>query len=126
MPVSRPTSRCWITKVANDGSVFGNLATFFVLLLYVYASSIAFLAGVQADARTFEHMDPKLIGNSRDVLISELQANPAIDVAPLPMGKIRASVIHGLGHAVWAGSPNPEAAERSANSLLVATPPPWD
>jgi membrane protein len=40
----------YVTYVASYGSVFGNLATFFVLLLYVYASSIAFLAGVQADA----------------------------------------------------------------------------
>jgi membrane protein len=40
----------YVTYVANYESVFGNLATFFVLLLYVYASSIAFLAGVQADA----------------------------------------------------------------------------
>jgi membrane protein len=40
----------YITYIASYGSVFGNLATFFVLLLYVYASSIAFLAGVQADA----------------------------------------------------------------------------
>jgi membrane protein len=40
----------YVTYVANYGSVFGNLATFFVLLLYVYASSIAFLAGVQTDA----------------------------------------------------------------------------
>jgi membrane protein len=40
----------YVTYVANYGSVFGNLATFFVLLLYVYSSSIAFLAGVQADA----------------------------------------------------------------------------
>jgi membrane protein len=40
----------YVTYVANYGSVFGNLATFFVLLLYVYASSIAFLVGVQADA----------------------------------------------------------------------------
>lgn len=40
----------YVTSIANYGSVFGNLATFFVLLLYVYASSIAFLAGVQADA----------------------------------------------------------------------------
>ncbi len=43
------------------------------------------------------------------------EANPAINVAPLPMGKIRASVIHGLGHAVWSGSEHQEAA-----SLLVA------
>jgi membrane protein len=40
----------YVTYVANYESVFGNLATFFVLLLYVYSSSIAFLAGVQADA----------------------------------------------------------------------------
>jgi membrane protein len=40
----------YVTYIANYGSVFGNLATFFVLLLYVYASSIAFLAGVQTDA----------------------------------------------------------------------------
>jgi membrane protein len=40
----------YVTYVANYGSVFGNLATFFVLLLYVYSSSIAFLAGVQTDA----------------------------------------------------------------------------
>jgi membrane protein len=40
----------YITYVANYGSVFGNLATFFVLLLYIYASSVAFMAGVQADA----------------------------------------------------------------------------
>ena len=40
----------YVSYIANYGSVFGNLATFFVLLLYVYASSIAFLAGVQADA----------------------------------------------------------------------------
>jgi membrane protein len=40
----------YITYLASYGSVFGHLATFFVLLLYVYASSIAFLAGVQTDA----------------------------------------------------------------------------
>jgi membrane protein len=40
----------YVTYIASYGSVFGNLTTFFVLLLYVYASSIAFLAGVQADA----------------------------------------------------------------------------
>jgi membrane protein len=40
----------YVTYIAHYGSVFGNLATFFVVLLYLYASSIAFLAGVQADA----------------------------------------------------------------------------
>ena len=40
----------YVTYVANYGSVFGQLASFFVLLLYVYASSIAFLTGAQTDA----------------------------------------------------------------------------
>ena len=40
----------YVTYAASYASVFGHLATFFVLLLYVYASSIAFMAGVQADA----------------------------------------------------------------------------
>ena len=35
-------------------------------------------AGVQADAQTFEHVDPALIGNSRDVLVSELSGKATI------------------------------------------------
>jgi 2-isopropylmalate synthase len=36
------------------------------------------VAGVQADARTFEHLDPRLVGNSRDVLISELSGRGSV------------------------------------------------
>ena len=36
------------------------------------------VAGVQADARTFEHIDPKSVGNSRDVLISELSGTGSV------------------------------------------------
>jgi 2-isopropylmalate synthase len=36
------------------------------------------VAGVQVDARTFEHLDPKLVGNSRDVLISELSGRGSV------------------------------------------------
>jgi 2-isopropylmalate synthase len=35
-------------------------------------------AGVQADARTFEHLDPRLVGNSREVLISELSGKGSV------------------------------------------------
>lgn len=35
-----------------------------------------------------------------------IDANPNIDVAPLPKGKVRATVIHGLGNVVWAKSPH--------------------
>ena len=36
------------------------------------------VAGVQADARTFEHLEPSLVGNSRDVLISELSGTGSV------------------------------------------------
>ncbi len=36
------------------------------------------VAGVQADSRTFEHMDPRDVGNSRDVLISELSGKGSV------------------------------------------------
>jgi 2-isopropylmalate synthase len=35
-------------------------------------------AGVQADSQTFEHVEPALVGNSRDVLISELSGKGTI------------------------------------------------
>ncbi|HEV2980395.1 MAG TPA: citramalate synthase [Solirubrobacteraceae bacterium] len=35
-------------------------------------------AGVRADAQTFEHVDPVVVGNSREVLISELSGRGAI------------------------------------------------
>jgi 2-isopropylmalate synthase len=35
-------------------------------------------AGVQADSQTFEHVDPAVVGNSRDVLISELSGRGTI------------------------------------------------
>ena len=35
-------------------------------------------AGVAADARTFEHFDPALVGNSRDILVSELSGKATI------------------------------------------------
>jgi 2-isopropylmalate synthase len=36
------------------------------------------VAGIQADARTFEHIEPELVGNSRDVLISELSGKGSV------------------------------------------------
>jgi len=35
-------------------------------------------AGIQADAATFEHVDPTLLGNSREVLVSELAGKATI------------------------------------------------
>jgi 2-isopropylmalate synthase len=36
------------------------------------------VAGIQADPQTFEHLDPELVGNSRDVLISELSGKGSV------------------------------------------------
>jgi 2-isopropylmalate synthase len=36
------------------------------------------VAGVQADARTFEHVEPGAVGNSRDVLVSELSGKGSV------------------------------------------------
>src|SRR5438309_7600536 len=35
-------------------------------------------AGIRADAKTFEHVDPAVVGNSRDVLISEISGKGTI------------------------------------------------
>ena len=35
-------------------------------------------AGIQADSQTFEHVEPGVIGNGRDVLVSELSGKAAI------------------------------------------------
>jgi 2-isopropylmalate synthase len=35
-------------------------------------------AGIQADARTFEHMEPEAVGNSREILISELAGKGSV------------------------------------------------
>lgn len=40
----------YVTYVASYASVFGHLATFFVLLVYVHASAMAFVVGIQVDA----------------------------------------------------------------------------
>ena len=36
------------------------------------------VAGVEADARTFEHMDPELVGNEREMLVSELSGKGTV------------------------------------------------
>ena len=40
----------YATYIASYGSVFGHLATFFVLLIYLYLIANAFLVGIQLDA----------------------------------------------------------------------------
>jgi uncharacterized BrkB/YihY/UPF0761 family membrane protein len=46
--------RLCATYVASYESVFGHLATFFVLLIHVYVIANAFLVGIQVDANVRE------------------------------------------------------------------------
>ena len=61
-------------------------------------------AGVQADPRAFEHVDPALVGNGRDVLVSELagkgtivekarQAGIAADASPAQVDELARQVV---------------------------------
>jgi membrane protein len=47
----------YVTYVASYTSVFGHLATFFVLLVYVHAAATAFPIGIQVDACVREEAD---------------------------------------------------------------------
>src|SRR5436190_2571639 len=40
----------YVTDIANYGSIFGSLATVFILMTYLYVSACAFLIGAQLDA----------------------------------------------------------------------------
>src|SRR3954469_1096800 len=40
----------YVTDIANYGSIFGSLATVFILMTYLYVSATAFLIGAQIDA----------------------------------------------------------------------------
>jgi 2-isopropylmalate synthase len=43
-------------------------------------------AGVKADPRTFEHLDPQLVGNDREILVSELSGKATIRSQALRVG----------------------------------------
>ena len=40
----------YVTDIADYGSIFGSLATVFLLMTYLYLSACAFLIGAQVDA----------------------------------------------------------------------------
>src|SRR4051812_34712297 len=44
----------YLSQIADYGSVFGNLATVFIVIEYVYLSSIAFVTGLLIDSQTRE------------------------------------------------------------------------
>jgi len=69
-------------------------------------------AGVRADSQTFEHVDPALVGNARDVLISELSGKATV------IEKAAAANLD-LSPAPGAGGADPEAGAAGADA---ATP----
>jgi membrane protein len=46
----------YLTKLASYGSIFGNFASVFVLMNYLYLSAVVFLAGLVVDARVREEV----------------------------------------------------------------------
>jgi 2-isopropylmalate synthase len=79
-------------------------------------------AGVRADSQTFEHVDPALVGNARDVLISELSGKGTViekaaaanlDLSPPGAGE--------AGSEAGAGGADSEAGASGAGSE-AATP----
>ena len=44
------------------------------------------VAGVREDASTFEHLDPGLVGNSRELLISELSGKGTVQERAVSSG----------------------------------------
>ena len=72
-------------------------------------------AGVRADAQTFEHIDPAVVGNGRDVLISELSGRGTI------VEKARAGGDRGRRRASPSGW---SSASRSSSTRASSSRPP--
>jgi membrane protein len=55
----------YLTGIADYGSVFGSLASIFVLLVYLYVSSVVFFAGLQLDAMIRQEAEGSPTGDAR-------------------------------------------------------------
>jgi membrane protein len=55
----------YLTGIADYGSVFGSLASIFVLLVYLYVSSVVFFAGLQLDAMIRQDAEGSPTGDAR-------------------------------------------------------------
>ena len=54
-----------LTQIADYGSVFGSLASVFVVLVYLYVSSVVFFAGLQLDATIRQEAAGSPTGDAR-------------------------------------------------------------
>jgi 2-isopropylmalate synthase len=73
-------------------------------------------AGVRADSQTFEHVDPALVGNARDVLISELSGKGTVIEKAAAANLDLARVTGGGGADAEAATPD-AVAERVAERV---------
>jgi 2-isopropylmalate synthase len=115
-----------ITEVSHEVAELCNLAPQ-ANAAYVGRSAFAHkggmhVAGMQADPRTFEHVDPSLVGNVRNVLVSELSGKGTVrekaadfdidlDAAGVDRALARLKVLEHRGYAY-------EAADASFELLL--------
>jgi membrane protein len=47
----------YLREIADYSSIYGNLATVFILIEYLYLSSLAFVTGVVVDAMTWRRVE---------------------------------------------------------------------
>ena len=117
---ARPSSSSWATAASPTSSSPGSprIAHFIDELLNItpdpdqpFVGRNAFahkggmhVAGVSADARTFEHMDPAEVGNEREMVVSELSGKGTV------LSRAERSGIAARRRAGGQGAPHPEGA----------------
>ncbi|MER3417542.1 MAG: sugar ABC transporter substrate-binding protein [Chloroflexota bacterium] len=112
----------------NGGSVFNADGTKSMLAEPAACEALKFLYSIQQDGSSPSAADQQanswdltqLFGSGKIAMYFGgswmvkpfHEASPSIDVAPLPKGKQRASIIHGLGQVVWSGGTHKDTAKQ--------------
>jgi multiple sugar transport system substrate-binding protein len=115
----------WNWIYANDGQVIAEDGTKVLFDSPANCDTMKFLYGFvergeSPDGATLSSLDPstQLFPGGRVAMITSgswmartyADAEPNIGVAPLPMGKKHATIIHGLSNVIWSGTQHPAEA----------------
>jgi multiple sugar transport system substrate-binding protein len=115
----------WNWIYANDGQVIAEDGTKVLFDSPANCDTMKFLYGFvergeSPDGATLSSIDPstQLFPGGRVAMITSgswmartyADAEPNIGVAPLPMGKKHATIIHGLSNVIWSGTEHPAEA----------------
>jgi multiple sugar transport system substrate-binding protein len=115
----------WNWIYANDGQIIAEDGSKVLLDSPADCDTMKFLYGFvergeSPDGATLSSIDPssQLFPGGRVAMITSgswmartyADAEPNIGVAPIPMGKKRATIIHGLSNVIWSGTQHPAEA----------------